>query len=136
MAGRTTERVSDSLIIQIQFQHEDPYSSEYRQHGGGRYESQNLAQKREVLEKAQADHRLLTERRGRKMRLKSVLRTSRSCNITAVGTRRKRFRASAPFTKASLQARSRLVRSESELAQIRRARKDAKGSSASALQKS
>ena len=102
------------------------------------YESQNLAQKREVLEKAQADlHRLLTERQGAKDAAeKRVADFEKLHNITAVGTRRKRFRASAPFTMSESWRRvvvavlSRSWRRFDVRAKMR------KGSSASALRKS
>ncbi|MEC8024756.1 MAG: polysaccharide biosynthesis tyrosine autokinase [Myxococcota bacterium] len=126
-----TERVSDSLIIQIQFQHKDPVlAAGIANTVAAVYESQNLALKREVLEKAKVDlQRLLTEREAAKLTAeKQVADFEQLHNITAVGTRRKEVQGERSFyNERVLEAKSRLVRAESELAQIRRARREAKG---------
>lgn len=120
MAGRIkARRVTDSLIIQIQFEHQDPaLAAQIANKVADIYVLQNLDLKRSVMDAARIDleqllkKRLLAkqeaERKNREFETKH--------NITTVGTRRKEVEGERRYYNDKvLEATGKLIRAEAEL---------------------
>ncbi|MFT5433402.1 MAG: succinoglycan biosynthesis transport protein ExoP [Myxococcota bacterium] len=124
MASRIkARRVTDSLIIQIQFEHRDAeLAAEVSNMVSEVYVLQNLNLKRTVMESARADLELLL---GRRLKAKKEAETKNSVfetkhNISAVGTRRKEVEGERRFYNDKvLEATGKLIRAEAELAAVK-----------------
>ncbi|HIA02637.1 MAG TPA: polysaccharide biosynthesis tyrosine autokinase [Myxococcales bacterium] len=116
-------RVPDSLTLEIQFEHSDPVlAAQVSNSVAAAYVSQNLDLKREVLSEARVDlKKLLVKRKISKEAAETSARIfEKEQDITAVGTRRKEVAGERSFyNEKVLEATSKVVRTEAELAEIK-----------------